>query len=87
VDIEEGTMTFRVHDLMVDVVADIQAAPCLPVTNTGQPEQPESPKPTPKPKPCAANSAPPKSAAEGDGGAPWAALAELRQQLHAALGS
>jgi hypothetical protein len=75
-------MTFRVHDLMVDVVTHAKSVEnCLPVTNTGddKPDSPDSPKPKPTPPP------PPKSATALSDGRRSAVLAELHRQLREAL--
>jgi hypothetical protein len=78
-------MTFRVRDLMLDVLPDVPDAErelllCVPITNTGVPKP--QPKPAPKPKP---GQPPPKHADAAEEDAAWAVLAQLREQLHQAL--
>lgn len=72
-------MSFRVQDLMINVVPPILALPCLPDTTP-----PEVPKPCPAPS-CQKQSA--KAAEDEDALTALPALAVLREQLREALGA
>lgn len=68
-------MTFGVRDLMFNVLPELRADRCQPITN---------PPPAPcLPPSCAKNSA--KAEEEEDEGSSLAALTELRDELHEAL--